>query len=652
MTNRRSPRTWTTFFLLGVAALAAVSQRSVSAAPLENVPQHLVQPDGQAISALASGDEFYSWIHDERGFVMVLDEEGWWVWAQRVDGRVLPTAFRVGEKDPAEAGLTPGIMPGSRELQERRRWQDESPDPPGVQREVPSSFSQLNNLVVFIRFSDETEFGDAISSYEERFNNTSAGAISMKSYFQAVAYDSLAIDTYFFPPPSTTVVSYQDSQPRDYYRPYHATTNPIGYAGGPDGTERRTREHTLLRSAVDAIAKQVPPDLDLDTNKDGLVDNACFIVRGAPDGWAELLWPHRWVLWSYDVRINGKQVWDYNLNLQSWIEVSVLAHEMFHTLGAPDLYHYDSDYQYLQPVWKWDIMDSTTSPPQHMGAHMKIRYGGWLPAAPVISSPGTYTLNPLTSPTGNVFRVNSTDANQYYVLEYRQKAAAGFESGIPGTGLLVYRIDSRYEGNADGPPEEVYVYRPNGTPTVNGSPGSAHYSADVGRTRINNSTNPSGFLQSGSPGGLSLSGVTAAGATISFTLDGMIVDRQGLGTVTSSPAGINCGSTCAKMFQYGTTVTLYAAPAAGQEFVGWSGACSGSGTCAVEIAGAHMVTATFAVGTPTLSVSRTGTGSGRVTSDPAGIDCGETCAADFDHGTVVTLTASATTGSTFSGWSG
>ena len=53
-----------------------------------------------------------------------------------------------------------------------------------------------------------------------------------------------------------------------------------------------------------------------------------------------------------------------------------------------------------------------------------------------------------------------------------------------------------------------------------------------------------------------------------------------------------------------------------------------------------------------LAVVREGTGSGRVTSDPAGIDCGATCRATYADRTVVTLTSTAATGSTFAGWSG
>ena len=56
--------------------------------------------------------------------------------------------------------------------------------------------------------------------------------------------------------------------------------------------------------------------------------------------------------------------------------------------------------------------------------------------------------------------------------------------------------------------------------------------------------------------------------------------------------------------------------------------------------------------TYSLTVSKTGTGSGIVSSNPAGITCGSTCSANYTSGTLVTLTLSSSSGSTFFGWSG
>src|SRR5206468_3414929 len=122
---------------------------------------------------------------------------------------------------------------------------------------------------------------------------------------------------------------------------------------------------------------------------------------------------------------------------------------------------------------------------------------------------------------------------------------------------------------------------------------------------------------------------TSVTATFSAQLFTLSVSKpgSGSGTVTSNPAGISCGATCSASYNSGTSVTLTASPAGGSTFAGWSGGgCSGSGTtCTVTMNAATSVTATFNVQTFTLSVSKPGSGSGTVTSNPAGISCGATC---------------------------
>ncbi|MFN6963200.1 MAG: Calx-beta domain-containing protein [Pyrinomonadaceae bacterium] len=126
---------------------------------------------------------------------------------------------------------------------------------------------------------------------------------------------------------------------------------------------------------------------------------------------------------------------------------------------------------------------------------------------------------------------------------------------------------------------------------------------------------------------------------------------SGSGTVTSDPAGINCGSNCSANYDDGTNVTLTPAANPGSVFTGWSGACTGTAACVVSMTQARSVTATF-VRVYTLTVTKAGTGGGVVTSSPAGINCGVDCDEDYQSGTVVTLTATADSTSTFSGWSG
>lgn len=81
----------------------------------------------------------------------------------------------------------------------------------------------------------------------------------------------------------------------------------------------------------------------------------------------------------------------------------------------------------------------------------------------------------------------------------------------------------------------------------------------------------------------------------------------GSGTVTSSPVGVNCPTTCAATFVSGTSVTLTANAGVGQVFLNWSGACSGSASCTVLINAAASVTATFGA-------------SGALVPNPASVD--------------------------------
>jgi len=127
----------------------------------------------------------------------------------------------------------------------------------------------------------------------------------------------------------------------------------------------------------------------------------------------------------------------------------------------------------------------------------------------------------------------------------------------------------------------------------------------------------------------------------------------GSGTVTSSPSGINCTSSCTASFTTGTTVNLSAQAATGYTFAGWSGACTGAAGCAVVMSAAETATATFvSTPPPNQTLNLTISGSGTVTSSPAGVNCTASCAASFASGTTVTLSAQPASGNTFSGWSG
>ena len=137
----------------------------------------------------------------------------------------------------------------------------------------------------------------------------------------------------------------------------------------------------------------------------------------------------------------------------------------------------------------------------------------------------------------------------------------------------------------------------------------------------------------------------------------LTVTRTGSGSVATDLGTMAWGGTTGSALfdaRAGAVVTLTASAYPGAVFSGWTGGgCSGTGTCTVTMSAARSVTATFTQPTYPLTVNPTsGSGSGTVNSDPAGIACPVTCSAPFTAGSSVTLMPAADKYSFFSGWSG
>ncbi len=477
---------------------------------ISKMPVKITQPDGKVIECFSTGDEYHNWVHDADNYTIIQSPKtGYYTYAEKDGENVKASELIVGRDDAQRFSLRPGVNISDRLYKERRARRQEAPT-----RNTLTS-GTITNLVVFIRFADQTEFGENVSVYDGWLNSNTN---SLHNYFLEASYNALTVYTYMYPAANNgMVVSYQSGHNRGYYCPYNSTTNPGGYH---DDDELSSREWGLIENAIAAVGPSIPTIYDYDINNNGSIDNIVFIVRGATTDWGSILWPHKWSVQDREIFLNGKQVNGYNLQVQDNLagsSVGVLCHEFFHTLGAPDLYHYAEDWIY-SPAGSWDIMDTNPNPPEHMSAFMKWKYGDWIDDIPIITLDQAYTLNPLTTATGNAYRINSPfSSDEYFVVEYRKKSGT-FESSLPGSGLLVWRIKTNCgNGNADGPPDEVYLYRPDGTTTVNGSIDLANFSSNSGRMAIDQTTNPTPFLSDGSAGGLSLYNIGGTDATMSFT---------------------------------------------------------------------------------------------------------------------------------------
>jgi cysteine-rich repeat protein len=127
--------------------------------------------------------------------------------------------------------------------------------------------------------------------------------------------------------------------------------------------------------------------------------------------------------------------------------------------------------------------------------------------------------------------------------------------------------------------------------------------------------------------------------TTPLTID---ITGSGAGSILTDTGTLawngNSGST---NYDCSAVVILTARPNVGSIFSGWGGACSGTGSCQVTMDSAKNVSATFSLSQHTIIVNMSGTGSGTVGGSGT-----------YGYGTSHNITASASTGSTFTGWAG
>jgi List-Bact-rpt repeat protein len=163
-------------------------------------------------------------------------------------------------------------------------------------------------------------------------------------------------------------------------------------------------------------------------------------------------------------------------------------------------------------------------------------------------------------------------------------------------------------------------------------------------------------------------GAATGGAAANVDRKLTVSIQAGSGTVTSSPAGINCPQTCSAFFPSGTSVTLTATPATDFRFDEWksSPVCTIQPTvpneCRINVSSDMTVGVVFR---PAATLHVFPNGNGVVDVSPAGIDLatGSTltrcdpavrdrgCELAYLPRTLVTATATPGSGRTFAGWS-
>lgn len=337
----------------------------------------------------------------------------------------------------------------------------------------------------------------------------------------------------------------------------------------------------------------------------------------------------------------------------------VYAHEIGHSLGLPHTsgpygLTYDSDWDVMSnPYLRYDAGAGGWVPGYTIALHKAVL--GWIPSgrvSVVSTAQGSMVVEQSATPSssGNPLMgaVTIPGTSGYYTMEARR--LIGYDEGLPGEAIVIHK----YEGGS------ALVMDPdgNGDPNDAGAMWLTGETFDDGkgiRVTVEAQTSEGWSIQVRRGYALTIAGSGTASGTVA--------------TAGGAPAPIACSitnghpaGTCAEAYYNVASIELVATPAPGASFAGWSGACTGTGSCIVSMTEDRSLVASFATaGVPrhSLTITGAGAGSGSVTSDVGGIACevviGSTagsCAAEIELGETVTLTATPGDGMSFTGWTG
>jgi M6 family metalloprotease-like protein len=371
----------------------------------------------------------------------------------------------------------------------------------------------LTNLAIFIRFADDSEFTESLEPINQMFNDSTPNNISVYNYYHTMTYGKINYHTvYTNNIQNNNIISYQDIMPRAYYQPY-SETNPGGYPPQTMGITNPRETELLVRVMryVDSM-HLVDADINLDGNNDGLIDNISFIIKGNVGNWNDLLWPHMNFFGpeANQLIVNGKTPRAYNFefaNSGPYFTANTFCHEMAHSLGIPDFYHYFYTND-LMPVGLWDQMSHSNL--QQISTIIKYKFLGIIDEPVEITEDGHYVLNSNTSSDHqNCYFIRSAiDPDQWYTIEYRN--CDDFMDNVPQSGVIIGRwydnvdLSNMYDsGNGYfdffEKPHTYWVFRRNSSiDTINGNVNQAAFGNGI-RTSFGPTTNPHPFLTDGTP---------------------------------------------------------------------------------------------------------------------------------------------------------
>ena len=404
-------------------------------------------PDGTITPPLRiHGSEQNHYMSDREGYPVMLDDTCFYVYAspEGPNGTLTPSNMRVGDVDPAKEGFEKGVPTNATNCAETRMCEDyDNGNRLLVSTNRMLATATRKNLVILVRFADHVSRQLPSPADVNILFNAPGGhpwlapSGSIRDVYLKSSYGLLDLQS-------------------EAYGWVTLPQTEAYYAGKKSGLSDVFLE--AVRGALDLVAEGSLDFRSFDGDNDGFVDTLTLLHSGYAAEWGstdaygasmyDRIWSHKWAFpssqqWrsSNGIRVNRyvtvPSLW--GTGGSSIGRIGVIAHELGHYLGLPDLYGGMGgtgigSYGLMANSWGFD--GSQYYPPM-LSPWSKIQLA-WLNAKTITKS-GRYSIQP-SATVQDVYRINiGNSSSEYLLIENRQ--ALDFDVKLPQGGLCIWHID-------------------------------------------------------------------------------------------------------------------------------------------------------------------------------------------------------------------
>ncbi len=300
-------------------------------------------------------------------------------------------------------------------------------------------------IVILVEFTDVSHHAsNTQAKFQSLMFSTTPGVSSLHNYYDETSYGQLSVV-------GNSSAWYQVSNPMSEYG-----ADSLSGTDNANGAVYRLVTHAVLLADADIDFSEY------DNDGDGIVDHLAVVHAGQGQESSidtNTIWSHRWAVVDADMSapgnqelmVDGVQVYWYTMQSES-SPMGVFAHEFGHDLGLIDLYDTEGD---SEGIGQWGLMGQGAwlgspagSEPAHPCAWSKIELGWVVPFEVLTPLEAEAIPQVETSPVIYKLPIADTPAGEeYFLIENRQRV--GFDSALPGSGLLIWHVDESVDSNDD-----------------------------------------------------------------------------------------------------------------------------------------------------------------------------------------------------------